>query len=71
MSPGCSLGLSLRADQQAAFEKVVVADVTHQSAEIRAHLRRVAMIVFRARQEHGEHCLFCVGERESPENMAA
>jgi len=71
MSLECSLGLSLRAGHQAAFEKVAVADVTHQSAEVRAHLRRAAMIVFRAWQEHDEHCLVCVGERETPEEIAA
>ena len=58
----CSLGLSLRTDHQAAFEKVVVADATHQSSEVRTHLRQAALIVFDALQEHDEHCPICVGQ---------
>jgi len=55
----CRFGLSLRTSHQAAFQKVVDADVTHRTTEDRAHLRKLARIVFDALVVHEKRCLIC------------
>lgn len=62
MARECRRGLSLRKGHQAAFEKVVIADTSQQSAEDRARLRTLAQIVFEALEKHEARCLVCRAE---------
>jgi len=61
----CGLGMSLRSTHRTAFQKVVLADVTQQTAEDRAHLRTLAFIVFDALELHEESCLLCGTELDA------
>jgi len=61
----CRQGVSLRTAHQAAFERVVMADRTHRSAEDRARVRTLARIVFEALEKHEARCSVCGVEQDA------
>jgi uncharacterized DUF497 family protein len=65
MARECRHGVSLRTAHQAAFEKVVLADTTHQSDEARARVRTLARIIFEALEKHEACCLICCEHRDA------
>src|SRR5271170_5747064 len=65
----CSLGLSLRMAHEAAFQKVVVAEVRNQPAEIRGRCKRLAQMAFAALQKHEESCPVCCARSGSAQSV--